>query len=137
MLAVPQPSEQRPQLATDLLGYDYALLGLAARECRSDVIRRAASSAASRIQDSAEDEGEQEFMLAHLAASTYRLLDPRKRSRSLERVHLSLLTDTDWERQRKSREPFQSPTGEESLVSMPCSQLVVAELVEVSSIGQI
>ena len=89
------------------LGYDFALLGLKVSESRVDVIRRAASRTAARIQRVAsDDESEAAQMLSDLASSTYRLLDPRRRSKSRERIQLSILDDIDFELQKGSRAPL-------------------------------
>lgn len=89
------------------LGYDFALLGLKVSESRVDVIRRAASLTAARIQRVASgDECEAARMLSDLAASTYRLLDPRRRSKSRERIQLSIFDDIDFELQKGSRAPL-------------------------------
>lgn len=89
------------------LGYDFALLGLKVSESRVDVIRRAASRTAARIQRVAsDDESEVALMLSDLASSTYRLLDPRRRSKSRERIQLSIFDDVDFELQKGSRAPL-------------------------------
>jgi len=89
------------------LGYDFALLGLKVSESRVDVIRRAASRTAARIQRvSSDDECEAAQMLSDLASSTYRLLDPRRRSKSRERIQLSIFDDIDFEVQMGSRTPL-------------------------------
>ncbi|MCC7334573.1 MAG: hypothetical protein IT422_05735 [Pirellulaceae bacterium] len=89
------------------LGYDFALLGLKVSESRVDVIRRAASHTAARIQRVAsDDESEAAQMLSDLATSTYRLLDPRRRSKSRERIQLSIFDDIDFELQKGSRAPL-------------------------------
>lgn len=73
------------------LGYDFALLGLRAREARVQVIRKAATSTAARINRRA-SQSEKVQMLTELASATYRLLDPRNRSKTSERIQLCLLT---------------------------------------------
>lgn len=85
------------------LGYDFALLGLNARESRVEIIRKAAHRTAERIHDAAVDEQEQNSMLSDLATSTYRLLDPRRRQKMLERVQLCILSEDDLELQKGSR----------------------------------
>ncbi len=91
LLPLPQRTQSRAQSS---LGHDFALLGLKGREARVDVIRNAASKIAARIPESLDDTTRVE-MLSELAASTYRLLDPRRRSRPLERVQLSMCTEND------------------------------------------
>jgi hypothetical protein len=88
------------------LGYDYALLGLPAGEARVEVIREAAVQTASRIQQAAGDPLETTWMLSDLASSTYRLLDPRRRAKMIERVKLSLYSETDLELQKDARRPL-------------------------------
>ena len=100
------------------LGYDFALLGLAAREARVAVIRRAASRTAQHIQQAASSAEEREAMLANLTASTYRLLDPRKRQRRMERVQLCVLGESDLELQLGSRKCFQARTTVEPASSV-------------------
>ena len=94
MVTLPNPALLPKSPAQVSLGYDFALLGLKGREARVDVIRGAAARIASRIPESLEDSTRVE-MLAELAASTYRLLDPRRRKRSLERVQLSMSTENE------------------------------------------
>lgn len=92
------------------LGYDFALLGLAARESRVDVIRSACMRTSKRIHSSgAASPQELEEMLADLATSTYRLLDPRNRTRQRERIHLSLYSELDWELQKRAQLPLLKP----------------------------
>ncbi len=86
------------------LGYDFALLGLPAREARVQVIRDAARLTAALIHEAAIDEHDQQVMLSDLAASTYRLLDPRRRARMLERIQLSIFSEEDLQAQQGSRE---------------------------------
>lgn len=97
------------------LGYDFALLGLKISESRVDIIRQAATSTAARIQQVAqEDAGEVEHMLSDLASSTYRLLDPRRRKKSRERIQLSIISDADFEMQKQSRIPLIAMAGGEA-----------------------
>jgi hypothetical protein len=89
------------------LGYDFALLGLNASEARVDVIRRAATRTAARIHDASDgDEAELDLMLSDLVSSTYRLLDPRRRAKMMERVQLSIVSDSDLELQQGPRLPL-------------------------------
>lgn len=87
-------------------GFDYALLGLRANEARVSVIRRAALQVARRINGAANGPQEGSEMRMHLAVSTYRLLDPRRRNRLVERVQLSVFGEDDMEAQRRSRRSF-------------------------------
>ncbi len=99
-------AEQRqfPSAVPQSLGYDFALLGLSAHESRVEVIRRAAKQTAARIHDIATDPGEQDSMLTDLANSTYRLLDPRRRDKMLERVQLCVPSELDLDLQKGSRQ---------------------------------
>ena len=117
----PSPAGKRPQLVANPLGYDFALLGLKAREARVEVIRKAARQTASRINGSSEVLNEQDEMLSHLATSTYRLLDPRRRDRSHERIQLCIFSEEDLESQKRSRVPL--------LPRPRRSQRITAELV--------
>ena len=103
MVTVSVPSKPNVQLVPNSLGYDFALLGLRARESRVHVIRRAAKATAARIHKADIGDGEQEALLSDIATSTYRLLDPRRRHRFSERVQLSLFSEEDLERQSGSR----------------------------------
>lgn len=100
----------RPQPASAIhsgsLGYDFALLGLKNRESRVEVIRHAASKTAEKIQALPEGATEKDRLLSDLAVSTYRLLDPRKRTRSLERVQLCVYGEGDLDMQKSSRAPI-------------------------------
>ncbi|MEC8555601.1 MAG: hypothetical protein VXZ82_11400 [Planctomycetota bacterium] len=96
-------SVKKPKLIADSLGYDFAVLGLKAHESRIHVIRKAAIETAHRIQDESDCESEQGEMLSQLAASTYRLLDPRRRPSTSERVQLCLHSEEDLELQKQSR----------------------------------
>lgn len=125
MIIPPAPPDAQPGRAiAKSLGHDFALLGLKAQEARVDVIRQAARNTAARIQELAEqDEGQRESMLGDLATSTYRLLDPRRRHKPLERIQLSIFSESDFELQQQSRASL-----------LPRSHpFVVAELVEVES----
>ena len=96
-------SVKKPKLIADSLGYDFAVLGLKAHESRIHVIRKAAIETAHRIQDESDCENEQGEMLSQLAASTYRLLDPRRRPSTSDRVQLCLHSEEDLELQKQSR----------------------------------
>ncbi|MCA9129664.1 MAG: hypothetical protein KDB22_21405 [Planctomycetales bacterium] len=103
-----------------LLGYDFALLGLRAKEARVEVIRRAARETAEKIQDRFPNKFEQDGLIGELATSTYRLLDPRKRSEQMERVQLSVFSEADLELQKLSSRSLLAPE----------TNLVVAELAD-------
>ncbi len=123
-----------PRGQTKSLGYDFALLGLRVSESRVEIIRQAASQTAARIQAVADDdECQTDQMLTDLASSTYRLLDPRRRAKSRERIQLSIVSDCDFELQKGSRTPLVSfDPIDDSTTSTP---LVVAELVSAVSGG--
>ncbi|MFN3191593.1 MAG: hypothetical protein ACE361_13875 [Aureliella sp.] len=110
--------------ASDALGYDYAVLGLPARESRTRVIRQAADRTLDRIQDVAADRTEYDEMVSKVLVSTYRLLDPRRRQRSVERVQLSVFSEDDWDRQRCSRRPLIEPAEKKN------RRIVQAEIVD-------
>ncbi len=76
------------------LGYDFALLGLKARESRVEVIRTAAEHSAAKISGDATANDRVE-MLAELATATYRLLDPRRRSKPIERIQLAMASEVE------------------------------------------
>ncbi len=109
------------------LGYDFALLGLGVSESRVDVIRDAASHTAARIQRAAwEDAEETDRLLSDVVSSTYRLLDPRKRSKPRERIQLSIVSDLDFDIQKGSRRPLVDFPAD---VVEPAKPLVAAEVV--------
>ncbi len=99
-----QPS-QTSRLSTGL-GHAYATLGLRAREARVDNIRAAAQKTARKIKEFSDSESEQENLLSEVALCTYRLLDPRKRLRQIERIQLSILSENALELQAQSRRPL-------------------------------
>ncbi len=109
------------------LGYDFALLGLPARESRVEVIRNAAESAAEKIQN-AVDEDQRVEMLAELATSTYRLLDPRRRKRILERIQLSNLSEVETNIASVAKVPLVDPQRDDQANAQ--DSLVVAELID-------
>ncbi len=120
------------QPASKSLGYDFALLGLVASEARVDIIRQAARETAARIQQVAsEDADEADQLLSSLASSTYRLLDPRRRKKSGERIQLSIVGETDFELQKSSRTPLISFAPMAN--SAQFNSLVPAELVSLAS----
>jgi hypothetical protein len=89
------------------LGYDFAALGLQACESSVEKIRQAAMRKAAHIhQADAVNDSQVDSMLAELASSTYRLLDPRRRMRAMERIQLSIYSESDLELQSGSREPL-------------------------------
>lgn len=95
-----QPTSSR--LSTGL-GHAYATLGLRAREARVDNIRTAAQKTARKIQQFSDSESEREALLSEVALCTYRLLDPRKRVRQVERIQLCILSENSLEMQAQSR----------------------------------
>ena len=108
------PHNPKPRVMNPSLGYDFALLGLNASEARVEVIREAAERTAARIQEAAREDREAvDGMLCDLASSTYRLLDPRRRSKTMERVQLSIYSETDLELQKSSRSPLINLIGSE------------------------
>ncbi len=122
MVTLSNSTQLSKSTARASLGYDFALLGLKGREARVDVIRGAAARIASRIPNS-DEEPDRVEMLTELATSTYRLLDPRRRTRSMERIQLSLLTEN---------EPSLATVGRRPLVPVlatTADPIVVAELV--------
>ena len=119
-------SNPPPKSRVSSLGYDFALLGLKGREARVDVIRVAAEQTASKIPLTL-DASERVEMLTELAASTYRLLDPRRRTRSMERVQLSLASENDPTLVTVSLQPLVA--AQEAPVSSVADSLVVAEIV--------
>jgi hypothetical protein len=98
------------------LGHAYATLGLRAQEARIDAIRQAACSTAQKIQEFANDDGEREGLLAEIALCAYRLLDPRKRVRQIERVQLCILSERSLELQAQSRKPLLSAKRTSSML---------------------
>lgn len=104
-------AKSSPRIISRSLGYDFALLGLSARESRVEVIRQAAEKTAAKIHDAATDEAETDSMLTDLAASTYRLLDPRKRQKMIERVQLCIHSEQDLDLQKASRSRLLTPSG--------------------------
>lgn len=95
---------KRPYLNS--LGYAYATLGLHAGEARVDAIRHAASVSARSLKQVVTSRDELVRTLADVVTSTYRLLDPRKRVRPVERIQLCLNSERAFELQQKSRRPF-------------------------------
>ena len=126
MVTLSTSQQIAPARGTVSLGYDFALLGLKGREARVDVIRIAAQRTASKIPDTLEVSDRVE-MLTELVASTYRLLDPRRRERSLERVQLSLASENDPSLATVGRKPL-VPAGAGSC-SSDSDPFVVAEIV--------
>lgn len=88
------------------LGHAYATLGLRAREARVDSIRTAAHKAAREVKQIAVTSMERESLLAEVALCAYRLLDPRKRVRQIERIQLCILSEHALELQAQSRRPL-------------------------------
>lgn len=76
---------------------DFRRLGLRRGECSSVTIRDATQSAVHRLADVASEQSREliDRQLGQLAASAYRLLDPRYRTQLYERVQLSSLVERD------------------------------------------
>jgi hypothetical protein len=129
MVTLVPPHHDSTTPARKSLGYDFALLGLKAREARVEVIRSAAERTAAKIPDATQDAQRVE-MLAELATATYRLLDPRRRSKTIERLQLSLVSEV---------EPVLATVAKKPLVVAPVQRkltpVVLAELVEPGSDG--
>jgi len=85
------------------LGFAYATLGLRAGEARVDAIREAARVSANGIQELTQESEERLVTLADVATSAYRLLDPRKRIRRIERIQLSIISEQALELPQGSR----------------------------------
>lgn len=75
----PKKKSSEPAVAVNPLGYDFAVLGLSSRECRTGIIRKAADRAVEKAQSVAADGKERSELTAQVVTSTYRLLDPRRR----------------------------------------------------------
>lgn len=88
------------------LGQAYATLGLRAREARVDSIRAAGKKSAQEVKLVAVTSNERESLLAEVALCTYRLLDPRKRVRQIERIQLCIISEQAAELQAQSRRPL-------------------------------
>lgn len=99
LLSSDQP---RKMITPPGLAADFALLGLQGREARMGAIRHAARRAASRIRAAEVRPAIKRAMLGELATSTYRLLDPRRRTRAVERIHLCVLSEADLELQKQA-----------------------------------
>ena len=93
------------------LAYDFALLGLREQESRTEIIRQAATQTANRLHDALDDHEDREEVLAELAVCTYRLLDPRRRRKPLERIQLSVFSEVDLDLQVASRQPLLQPAS--------------------------
>ncbi len=115
-----------PKSRVQSLGYDFALLGLKGREARVDVIRIAAARTASKIPDTLETT-ERVEMLTELAASTYRLLDPRRRQRPMERIQLGLGAEIDPVLATVSRQPLVRASAQPNPLN--ADPVVLAEIV--------
>lgn len=119
----PEDSKTNLGLPARPLVYDFAVLGLRSREARVEAIRDAAQRRAKSIQSASDMVAdERQELLCELACSTYRVLDPRKRSKLMERIQLCLIGDGDFDMQQSARAPLLDP-----------APFVVAELVEVES----
>lgn len=76
---------------------DFRRLGLRRGECSSIAIRDATQNAVQRLAVSSSQQSREliDRQLGQLAASAYRLLDPRYRTQLYERIQLSYLIDRD------------------------------------------
>lgn len=91
----------------------FRFLGLKRGESRVNVIRQAAQEMASLLTD-AELEYDAEVLTKRrleIALAAYRLLDPRRRTRRLERIHLSLPMERD---ELLDQPTFEGPVALES-----------------------
>lgn len=88
------------------LGFAYATLGLRAGEARVDAIREAARISAQTIQEVTKEEEDRLVTLADVATSAYRLLDPRKRLKRIERIQLSIISERALELPQGARQPL-------------------------------
>lgn len=96
------PVQQRETNNPLGLGAEFALLGLRGREARTGVIRHAARKVATQISAAEVRPAVKQAMLGELATSTYRLLDPRRRTRAVERIHLCVFSEVDLELQKQA-----------------------------------
>jgi hypothetical protein len=106
------PTQNHQQPARRLsrgLGYAYATLGLRAGEARVDAIRFAAHTSADQLKQAVDSQDNLVELLADVATSTYRLLDPRKRVRKMERIQLCLISEMALELQQSSKKPLILP----------------------------
>ncbi len=85
------------------LSGSYAALGLRVGEARVDAIRQAAFTTAKKISAVAESREELTLGLADVAVSAYRLLDPRKRERRIERIGLAIISELGLDQLQNSR----------------------------------
>jgi hypothetical protein len=105
---------------------EYRTLGLRPREARLEVIRSAVSTAASHLREE-QEQGEQagdeagDQQLAAVALAGYRLLDPRRRTNLVERIHLLVATEEEAETTAvplwKQRAQQESSAGETCQIS--------------------
>ena len=98
-------TDQQPSLSTGL-GFDFATLGLRAHEARVDTIRRASQATAAKLQEVVVDHDERLPLISDVVVSTYRLLDPRRRKRKIERIQLCIESERSRELQQSSRRPL-------------------------------
>ncbi len=130
MFTFPPPDQTRTTPTHSSLGYDFALLGLKFREARVDVIRHAAEKTAAKIPDEAQG-GQRVEMLAELATATYRLLDPRRRAKPLERIQLSIASEVEPVLATVAKRPLvKGPIKLKVAPSVTAKLAVKAELIE-------
>lgn len=116
---------------------DFLRLGLRHGESRSVVIRSAIQASAHRLAGNSRARGEQavDRQLGLLTASAYRLLDPRYRTQSIERIQLSYPID------REENKSYSSLDCD--LLTIPDSAIVIgredieSEFLEVESAVEI
>jgi hypothetical protein len=99
----------KPRLSTGL-GYAFATLGLRAGEARIDAIRRATTLSSGSLRQAAEEGEDLIPLLADIATSAYRLLDPRKRVRKTERIQLCLISERALDLKQQSRQSLLKST---------------------------
>lgn len=126
-------------IATGLkaLRRDFDVLGLAASEARIDVIRQAAVVQTQLVRSREMDADQHQIAdekIADIVYSTYRLLDPRRRRKLVERVHLSLMLDSVDVPDRSIAAlpipaPFTGTAGSHADGGTPAETLVDVELV--------
>lgn len=83
---IDEPGADGPRVRPD----DFVRLGIGVREARVGVIRRAAgdATAAVALDEPTEARADFDTRIARIAASTYRLLDPRRRNELIQRIQL-------------------------------------------------
>lgn len=83
---------------TDDLNDDYRRLGIRRDECRQVIIRKAASRVSTPLASVTDDDPRDQSvtsMLSAVATSTYRLLDPRRRSNAVQRALIGRVSELE------------------------------------------